>query len=86
MRDSLREAPTDRARDSLRAIFLARRPPDSVRTVDVSVNEAPQRVFRVTGGFNTFDFVQADGRFTHYNFFGGARQLDAVATLGNLFA
>jgi outer membrane protein assembly factor BamA len=61
MRDSLRDAPTDRARDSLRAVFMARRPPDSVRTVDVTVNEAPQRVFRVTGGFNTFDFVQADG-------------------------
>ena len=86
MRDSIREAPTDRARDSLRAVFSARRPPDSMRTIDVSVNEAPQRVVRVTGGFNTFDFVQANGRFTHYNFFGGARQLDVVATLGNLFA
>jgi outer membrane protein assembly factor BamA len=85
MRDSLREALTDRARDSLRRIFLTRRP-DSVRTVDVSVNEAPPRLTRLSGGFNTFDFIQVDGRFTHNNFLGGARQLDAVATLGNLFA
>jgi outer membrane protein assembly factor BamA len=85
MRDSLREAGTEQARDSLRRLFLARRP-DSIRTIDVSVNEGPQRLTRLSGGFNTFDFVQVDGRFTHYNFFGGARQLDAVATLGNLFA
>jgi outer membrane protein assembly factor BamA len=85
MRDSLREAVTEQARDSLRRLFLARRP-DSIRTIDVSVNEGPQRLTRLSGGFNTFDFVQVDGRFTHYNFFGGARQLEAVATLGNLFA
>lgn len=85
MRDSMREALTDQARDSLRRLFLARRP-DSIRTIDISLNEAPQRLTRVSGGFNTFDFIQVDGRFTHYNFFGGARQLDAVATVGNLFA
>jgi outer membrane protein assembly factor BamA len=85
MRDSMREALTEQARDSLRRLFLARRP-DSVRTIDVAVSEAPQRLTRLSGGFNTFDFIQVDGRFTHYNFFGGARQLDAVLTLGNLFA
>ena len=50
------------------------------------MSEAPPRLTRVSGGFNTFDFIQLDGRFTHNNFLGGARRLDAVATLGNLFA
>jgi len=61
-------------------------PSDSVRHIEVVVNEAPPRISRVSGGFNTFDFIQVDGRFTHNNFFGGARRLGAVATLGNLFA
>jgi outer membrane protein assembly factor BamA len=67
-------------RDTLRFRF------DSLRTVEVNVMEAAPRITRVSGGFNTFDFIQLDGRFTHNNFFGGARRLDAVATLGNLFA
>jgi outer membrane protein assembly factor BamA len=84
-RDSLREALSDRARDSLRAAFLAR-PADTLRTIEVAVTEAPQRITRISGGFNTFDFIQVDGRFTHNNFYGGARQLNVVGTLGNLFA
>ena len=59
---------------------------DTIRAIGVNVAEAPPRLTRVSGGFNTFDFVQVNGRFTHNNFFGGARRLDAVATLGNLFA
>ena len=59
---------------------------DSIRSIEVDVAEAPQRLTRVSGGFNTFDFVQVDARFTHNNIFGGARRLTAVATLGNLFA
>ena len=85
MRDSLREVLTDRARDSLRAAFLAR-PADTLRTIEVTVSEAPQHITRVSGGFNTFDFIQVDGRFTHNNFYGGARLLNISATLGNLFA
>jgi outer membrane protein insertion porin family len=73
---------TPQARDSARAA----RGPDTLRTVAVDVSEAPPRIARVSGGFNTFDFIQVDGRFTHNNFHGGARRLDAVATLGNLFA
>jgi hypothetical protein len=30
-------------------------------------------------GFNTVDFFQAEGRFTHYNFFGGAKRLELQA-------
>ena len=85
VRDSLRETLSDRARDSLRAAFLAR-PADTLRTIDITVSEAPQRITRVSGGFNTFDFIQVDARFTHNNFYGGARQLNVAATLGNLFA
>jgi outer membrane protein assembly factor BamA len=59
---------------------------DTIRAIEVDVAEAPQRLTRLSGGFNTFDFVQVDGRFTHNNFFGGARRFTAVATLGNLFA
>ena len=73
---------TPQARDSIRAA----RGPDTLRTVEVDVSEAPPRLARVSGGFNTFDFIQVDGRFTHNNFMGGARRLSAVATLGNLFA
>ena len=85
-RDSTRRelAVRDRTpRDSARRGALA---PDTLRLVEVDVNEAAPRIARVSGGFNTFDFIQVDGRFTHNNFFGGARRLDAVATLGNLFA
>lgn len=69
-----------------RASISAPRVRDSIKTVEVNVTEAPPRLTRLSGGFNTFDFIQVDGRFTHNNFFGGARRLDAVATFGNLFA
>jgi outer membrane protein assembly factor BamA len=78
--DSAARAALRARRDSM----IARR--DSIRTIEVTVNEAPQRLTRLSGGFNTFDFVQVDGRFTHNNLFGGARRLDAVVTLGNLLA
>jgi outer membrane protein assembly factor BamA len=85
VRDSLREVATPRMRDSIRAA-LAARGDDTLRIVDVNVAEAPPRLARLSGGFNTFDFLQVDGRFTHNNFFGGARRLDGVATLGNILA
>ena len=37
-------------------------------------------------GFNTVDYIQTEGRFTHYNLLGGARRFDATVTLGNLLA
>ena len=81
-RDSTR-APADSARPARDTLRFRR---DSIRNVEVNVSEAAPRIARLSGGFNTFDFVQIDGRFTHNNFFGGARRLDAVVTLGNLFA
>ncbi|MEO6526119.1 MAG: BamA/TamA family outer membrane protein [Gemmatimonadaceae bacterium] len=60
--------------------------PDSVKAVQVIVREAPLRQARASAGFNTVDYIQAEARFTHYNLLGGARRLDATATVGNLFA
>jgi outer membrane protein insertion porin family/translocation and assembly module TamA len=60
--------------------------PDSAKIVVVTVQEAPPREARLSAGFNTVDFFQIEGRFTHYNFMGGARRLDFQAAVGNLFA
>ena len=60
--------------------------PDSAKIVVVEVQEAPPREARMSAGFNTVDFFQVDGRFTHYNFMGGARRVDIQGAIGNLFA
>ncbi len=60
--------------------------PDSAKVVVVTVQEAPPREARLSAGFNTIDFFQVEGRFTHYNFIGGARRLDVQAVIGNLLA
>ena len=59
---------------------------DSVKTVHVLLREAPLHEARISAGFNTVDYIQTEGRFTHYNLLGGARRLDATVTLGNLLA
>jgi outer membrane protein insertion porin family len=59
---------------------------DSVKTVHVLLREAQLHEAHVSGGFNTVDYFQTEGRFTHYNLLGGARRLDATVTLGNLAA
>lgn len=83
MRDTARAQTADSASRQRR---VASTRADTIRAIEINVAEAPPRLSRVSGGFNTFDFVQVDARFTHNNFFGGARRLEAVATLGNLFA
>jgi outer membrane protein insertion porin family/translocation and assembly module TamA len=60
--------------------------PDSAKVVVVTVQEAPPREGRLAAGFNTIDFVQFEGRYTNYNFRGGARRLDVQAAVGNLLA
>jgi len=60
--------------------------PDSAKTVEIRVQEAPPRLARVGGGFNTMEFGQLEGRFTHYNWQGGGRRLDLRTTVGNLLA
>ena len=59
---------------------------DSVKAIVVRVEEAPLREARVSTGFNTVDFVQTEGRFSHYNFLGRARRLDVQGAIGNLLA
>ena len=59
---------------------------DSVKTVNVLLREAQLHEARIGGGFNTVDYLQAEGRYTAYNLFGGARRLDISATAGNLLA
>ena len=60
--------------------------PDSAKTVLVVLREAPLRAARVSTGFNNVDYVQVEGRFTHYDWLGGPRQLDVQGTLGNVLA
>lgn len=59
---------------------------DSSKIIVVTVQEAPLREARMSAGFNTVDFFQLEGRFTHYNLFGGAKQLELQGVAGNLFA
>ncbi len=59
---------------------------DSSKVLIVTVQEAPLRENRISAGFNTVDFFQVEGRFTHYNFFGRARRLDLQGAVGNLLA
>jgi outer membrane protein insertion porin family/translocation and assembly module TamA len=60
--------------------------PDSAKVVVVTVQESPPREARISAGFNTVDFFQVEARFTHYNFMGGARELNFQAVVGNLGA
>ena len=59
---------------------------DSVKTVNVLVREAPLHEAHTSFGFNTVEYLQTEGRFTHYNLLGGARRLDITGTVGNLAA
>ena len=59
---------------------------DSTKIVDITVQESPPREARLSFGFTTADFLQAEGRFTHYNFTGGARRLMITGAVGNLLA
>ncbi|MDQ6871410.1 MAG: BamA/TamA family outer membrane protein [Gemmatimonadota bacterium] len=60
--------------------------PDSAKVIVVTVQEAPPREARLSAGFNTIDFFQVEGRFTHYNFLGAARRLEIQGVVGNLLA
>ena len=59
---------------------------DSVKTLVISVQEAPLREARLRAGFTTADFALVDARFTHNYWLGGARRLDLNLAVGNLFA
>ena len=59
---------------------------DSTKALAICVAEAPLREARTSFGFNTADFFQAEGRFTHNYFTGTSRRLDVQAVVGNLGA
>jgi outer membrane protein insertion porin family len=59
---------------------------DSSKVIVVTVQESPEREARLSFGFNTIDFFQFEGRYTHYNFLGAARRLELQGAVGNLFA
>ena len=59
---------------------------DSTKIVDITLVESPPREARASFGFTTADFVQAEGRYTNYNFTGGARRLTVTGAVGNVLA
>ena len=59
---------------------------DSVKKVTITLVEAPLHETNISGGFTNVDFIQTQGQYTAYNFFGGARKLDVSGSLGNLGA
>ena len=59
---------------------------DSVKTIEVTVQEAPLRDVRTSVGFNTYEFFQVDARYTQYNFLGAGRRLNLNGAMGNLGA
>lgn len=66
------------------ALFTVPPRPDSIKNVNIDLRETQMRDARTAAGFNTIDFIQGEGHFTHYNTFGGARRLDLNGTIGNL--
>jgi outer membrane protein insertion porin family/translocation and assembly module TamA len=59
---------------------------DSVKNVNIDVDEAPLHEAKVGPGLTNIDFLQVQGSYTAYNFFGGGRRLDIDASIGNLLA
>jgi len=59
---------------------------DSVKDVEISVNEAPLHAAHVGVGANNIDFFQVETQYSAYNLLGGARRLDIAASASNLLA
>ncbi|HEY0776912.1 MAG TPA: BamA/TamA family outer membrane protein [Gemmatirosa sp.] len=59
---------------------------DSTKALAICVTEAALREARTSFGFNTADFFQVEGRFTHNYFTGTSRRLDVQGVIGNLGA
>ena len=59
---------------------------DSVVALQVRIIEAEVHRIRVGGGWSNSDCVNAEGRWTSRNFFGGARRLQLRARASNWFA
>ena len=59
---------------------------DSAKLLDINVTESRLHSARLSAGFSTIDFIQTEGKFTNYDFLGGARQLDLHLAVSNLLA
>ena len=59
---------------------------DSTRRVDIAVTEAPFHRMRLSGGFNSVDFVQLEADFNDYSWLGSGRQLSVTGVLSNILA
>ncbi len=68
------------------AIVRAPSQPDSAKTVEVTVSEAPFQMVRTGVGVSTVDYVQLQAQYTRFNWMGGGRRLDVTGTLGRLLA
>jgi outer membrane protein insertion porin family/translocation and assembly module TamA len=69
-----------------RAAITADAVGDSGRKVDIDVTEAPFHRMRLSGGFNTVDFMQLEADFDDYSWLGGGRQLSVNGVLSNILA
>jgi outer membrane protein insertion porin family/translocation and assembly module TamA len=69
-----------------RSAFLDTQGEDSVKALTITVREADLQRVRASVGLTTLDYAQVDGRYSHFNFLGGARRLTLQGTLGNLLA
>lgn len=59
---------------------------DTIIPIRIQVNEGDIHRFRVGGGFNSLDCVNAEGRWTSSNFLGGARRLEVRGAVANVLA
>jgi outer membrane protein insertion porin family len=59
---------------------------DSAKFIEINLAEARLHSVRLSGGFNTIDFIQTEGKFTNYNWLGDARRLDLHLVVSNLLA
>ena len=57
---------------------------DSIKTVTITVAEAPLHESHVGAGLSNIGFIQTDAKYTAYNMLGGARRLDLDMTVGNI--
>jgi outer membrane protein insertion porin family len=61
-------------------------PGDTIVPIRVTVQEGDMRRVRLGMGVSNLDYFNVEGRWTDRNFLGGARRLEARASLSNIFA
>jgi len=90
-----RSSRVEKARQDLYSLELVRfatvdttlaNDPDSIVPLKVTVTEGDLRRVRTAIGLSTAECLNGEGRWTSRNFFGGARRLQARASLSNVLA